>query len=122
MNGRRSDYTFAVVEILGDSRANQIVQIVDQDLGNVSVTNDIENILNEIQARLPGHPTAYVWIYRDSMETWDEVVVDDVGNFVKFKALPRGRCFTEIQAAAIAQFQARHKEAQAPVFGSRPPA
>ena len=121
MNGRRSDYSFAVVEILGDSRANEIVQIVDQDLGNVSVTNDIENILNQIQARLPRHPTEYVWIYRDSMETWDEVVVDDVGNFVKFKALPRGVCFTEIQAAAVTQFLARHLDAQAPVFGSKPP-
>ena len=122
MSGRRSDYTFAVVEILGDARANEIVQIVDQDLGNVSVTNDIENILNEIQARLPRHPTDYVWIYRDSMETWDEVVVDEVGNFVKFKALPRGVCFTEVQAAAITQFLARHLEARGPIFGSRPSA
>lgn len=115
---RRSDYTFALVEIQGDARANQIVQIVDQDLGNVSVTNDIENILNEIQARLPGHPTDYVWIYRDSMTNWDEVVVDDVGNFVKFKALPRGRCFTEVQAAAVTQFLARHLAARGPAFGS----
>ncbi len=117
MSGRRSDYTFAVVEILGDSRANEIVQIVDQDLGNISVTNDIENILNEIQARLPRHPTDYVWIYRDSMEAWDEVIVDEVGNFIRFKALPRGVCFTEIQAAAVAQFLARHLAARGPVFG-----
>lgn len=115
----RSDYTFAVVEILGDERANEIVQIVDQDLGNMSATNDIENILNEIQARLPRHPTDYVWIYRDSMELWDEIVVDEVGNFVKFKALPRGVCFTEVQAAAVVQFLARHLAARGPSFGPR---
>jgi len=120
MSASRSDYTFAVVEIFNDERANEIVQIVDQDLGNMSVTNNIENILNAIQARLPRHPTEYVWIYRDSMELWDEIVIDDVGNFVKFKALPRGVCFTEIQAAAVTQFLARHLEARKPVFG-RPP-
>lgn len=108
----RSDYSFAVVEVVGDERATHVVQIVDLDAGRMSVTNDIENVLLEIQARLDRHPTEYVWIYRDSMENWDEVQLDDVGNFQRFNALPRGRCFTEVQAEAVVRFLARHVNAR----------
>ncbi len=106
-----ADYAFAVVQVFNDERANEIIQIVDNKTG-VSVTNDVENVLNEIEVRLPRPATDYVWIYRDTMDNWDEIVVDDVGNFVKFAPLPRGRCLTEIQAAAITQFLARHLEAR----------
>ena len=46
-------------------------------------------------------------IYRDSLEQWDEIVVDQVGNFARFAALPRGRCRTELQAEAIVRLCAR---------------
>ena len=107
-----ADYSFAVVQVFKDERVNNVVQIVDLDAGNMSVTNDIENVLLEIQARLPDHPTDYIWIYRDSMENWDEIQLDDVGNFQRFNALPRGRCFTEVQAEAVVCFLARHVNAR----------
>ncbi len=105
----RADYAFAVVAVFNDTRATEIIQIVDAKT-DVSVTNDIENVLNEIQARIPRRPGDYAWIYCDSMDNWDEIIVDDVGNFVKFAALPRGRCFTEVQAEAVARYLARQLE------------
>jgi hypothetical protein len=103
----RSDFTFAVVEVQDDERATQVIQIVDDNLGNMSVTNDVENVINEISARLPRPATDYAWIYRDTEELWDELVLDNVGNFKKFAPLPRGRCFTEVQAEAVIRFLER---------------
>lgn len=103
----RSDYSFAVIQIFQEKRAVEVVQIADANLGNMSVTNDIENVINEIAARLPNPPFGYAWIYRDSSGDWDEILVDQTGNFVKFVALPRGRCLTELEAEAVARLLAR---------------
>lgn len=105
----RADYDWSHSQVLGDHRATTVIQIVDLDLGNMSVTNDIENILLEISGQLPEDNALEenAVIYRDSTGAWDEVVLDQVGNFRKFAALPRGRCFTELQAEAVVRLVAR---------------
>jgi hypothetical protein len=103
----RSDYSFATVAVYGETQVVEVVQIADANLGNMSVTNDIENVINEIAARLPNPPSGYAWIYRDSSGAWDEILVDKAGNFEKFVALPRGRCLTELEAEAVARLLAR---------------
>ena len=59
-----ADYTYTV--------KSNIIAIVDLDLGNRSVTNDIENILDEIRVEI-GDLAGYSVIYRDSMGRWDGV-------------------------------------------------
>ena len=105
----RADYGWSQSQVLTDSRSTTVLQIVDENRGEMSVTNDIENVLLEISEALPeDNPLSEnAVIYRDSTGAWDEVVLDQVGNFQKFAALPRGRCFTEVQAEAVVRLVAR---------------
>ena len=107
----RSDFDWKIVEILQDERAVQVVEVVDLDLGNMSVTNDVENVILEIAKILPRPPTDFAWIYADSTGAWDELVLDHTGNFKNFAALPRGRCHSELQAEAVVRLLARELEA-----------
>lgn len=61
-----------------------IIAIVDLDLGNRSVTNDIDYILEEIRAEL-GDLSGYSVIYQDSMGRWDGVRL--VGRTVEFYSI-----------------------------------
>lgn len=60
----RADYTYTV--------AGSVIAIVDLDQGSKSVTNDMEHVLDDIQAEL-GDLSGYAVIYRDSMGRWDGV-------------------------------------------------
>lgn len=53
-----ADYTYTVED--------SVIAIVDLDLGNRSVTNDMELVLDEIRAEL-GALAGYSVIYQDSM-------------------------------------------------------
>lgn len=53
-----ADYTYTV--------EGNIITIIDLDLGNRSVTNDIDYVLAEIRAEV-GDLSGYSVIYRDSM-------------------------------------------------------
>ena len=59
-----ADYTYTV--------EGSVIAIVDLDLGNRSVTNDMELVLDEIRAEL-GDLAGYSVIYQDSMGRWDGV-------------------------------------------------
>lgn len=59
-----ADYTYTV--------EGNVIAIVDLDLGNRSVTNDIEYILNDIRSEM-GDLAGYSVIYRDSIGRWDGV-------------------------------------------------
>lgn len=48
-----------------------IVAIVDLDLGGMSVTNDIENVVKEISKKENIQAAEYKWIYKDSDGMWD---------------------------------------------------
>ncbi len=72
----RVDYTYTV--------EGNVIAIIDFDLGNKSVTNDIENVLEDIRVEL-GNLAGYSVIYRDSMGRWDGVRL--INNVVCFYAL-----------------------------------
>ncbi len=57
----RADYTYTV--------DGSVIAIVDLDQGSKSLTNDMEHVLDEIQAEL-GSLAGYSVIYRDSMGRW----------------------------------------------------
>lgn len=72
----RADYSYSV--------EGSVIAIVDLDQGSKSVTNDMENVLEDIRAEL-GDLSGYAVIYRDSMGRWDGVRL--VGRLVEFYAL-----------------------------------
>lgn len=72
----RADYSYTV--------KGSVITIIDLDQGSKSVTNDIENVLDDIRAEL-GDLAGYAVIYRDSMGRWDGVRL--VGSSVEFYAL-----------------------------------
>lgn len=49
----------------------KVLLIWDQNLGNMSVTNDIENVVADIAAHEGIDPMAHLIIYRDSEGRWD---------------------------------------------------
>lgn len=51
------------------------IQIIDEDLGNMSVTNDMEAVLRETSLQVDEDLSAYSIIYRDSTGTWDRILV-----------------------------------------------
>jgi hypothetical protein len=64
----KADYTYEIIRIDG----RQVLSIVDEDLGNTSVTNCIEDVVEEIadkEAALDLN-TCHI-VYRDSMGIWD---------------------------------------------------
>ena len=62
--GPRADYTYTI--------EGSVIAIVDLDQGSKSVTNDMENVLDDIQAEI-GDLSGYAVIYRDSLGRWDGV-------------------------------------------------
>lgn len=63
----QANYTYTTVE--ADIK---FLLIEDLDIGGKSVTNDIENVCNEIQQKLQGNILTYVILYKDSMGHWDQ--------------------------------------------------
>jgi len=59
-----------------------VIAITDLDLGNKSVTNDIENVLRKIEYWHQGSIAAFRIMYRDSEGIWDGVHWD--GNQATF--------------------------------------
>lgn len=108
-----SDFTY---EIHGN-----IIAIEDLDLGNKSVTNDIENVLCAIrfheENKHQGFKANFDFdnkriIYKDSEGIWDEVIVSQIEEFfrgnrlgktltVKFSSL--GGCKTKEEAIEVIQ-------------------
>ena len=72
----RADYSYTV--------EGSVIAIIDLDQGSKSVTNDMDNVLDDIRAEL-GDLAGYAVIYRDSMGRWDGVRL--VGSSVEFYAL-----------------------------------
>ena len=70
----RADYTYTV--------EGSVIAIIDLDQGNNSVTNHIENVLDDIRAKI-GDLAGYAVIYRDSMGRWDGVhlIGSSVGSY-----------------------------------------
>jgi hypothetical protein len=62
-----------------------VISIIDLDLGNRSVTNDIENVLRKIEYYHQGSIAAFHIMYRDSERIWDGINWD--GKRASFFAL-----------------------------------
>lgn len=62
-----ADYTYDIEDIKG----RNVVSIVDLNLGHMSVTNDIENVLVDIAERERITISDYMVVYRDSEGNWD---------------------------------------------------
>lgn len=96
MNRRaRADYDYRQSTIDGAP----VLLIVDLDIGNMSLTNDAENVLAEIAAKMPGPLTAFRVFYRDSDGAWDEMVLDRAGNLADFVHGPDGVDFEAVWVA-----------------------
>ena len=67
----KANYTYRVF--------GKIIAINDLDMGNMSVTNDIENVVAEICNKEDINKEDFVWIYNDSEENWDgwDVLTED---------------------------------------------
>lgn len=61
----KSDFTY---KIFSDER---VISIVDLDKGNMSVTNNIENVVKEIADEANVRISHFKIIYRDSSGIWD---------------------------------------------------
>ena len=64
----QADFTYS---ILGN-----VISIIDLDLGNRSVTNDIENVLRKIEYYHQGSIVGFKIMYRDSEHIWDGIHLD----------------------------------------------
>lgn len=63
----RAQYTYELVDVNGKKG----IAITDLNQGQVSVTNDIENVVNEI-AKIEGiDPTECTIVYKDAEGVWD---------------------------------------------------
>ena len=63
----RADFLYRV----GGLDGKKYLMIVDQDLGHMSVTNDIENVVADIAAVEHIDPKEHFIVYRDSKGRWD---------------------------------------------------
>ena len=59
----KSDYSYHTFQ--------NVIVIEDHNLGGMSVTNDIENVVNEISSKENIYKEDYVWVYKDSTDTYD---------------------------------------------------
>lgn len=78
----KADFEYEVV--------NGVLCIIDLNLGNMSVTNDIENVLRFIkrkQQRIYPISVEHV-IYRDSDGIWDQIIFGKgTGEFISFQSI-----------------------------------
>ncbi len=63
----RADYIHKIIQCAG----RNVIVIEDLDLGSTSVTNDIENVVNEIAKMEKIDPADHMIVYKDSDGTWD---------------------------------------------------
>lgn len=101
-----------------------VLLIEDLDKGNMSVTNDIEEVLKDIQAELidqsreeNSDPLILAKIgvmYRDSLGSWDEVVIGYPFHFRGFVMLPRTEALDELMREVAGRHAYRNREHRKP--------
>jgi len=73
---------------------NDLIVIVDLNLGNRSVTNDIENVIKEISINLL--LSDKIIVYRDSNGLYDQVLLNPRGLFERFKPITERRTVIDL--------------------------
>jgi hypothetical protein len=63
--GTEADFTYSI--------SDNVISIVDLNLGNRSVTNDIERVLRKIERYHQGSIVGFKIMYRDSEGVWDGI-------------------------------------------------
>jgi len=63
----RADY----IHKIKDFNGTPVLTISDLNLGNVSVTNDIENVVKDIEVMEKINADEFVVVYKDSDDIWD---------------------------------------------------
>ncbi|HRN92989.1 MAG TPA: hypothetical protein PLS87_11255 [Ferruginibacter sp.] len=63
----KADYTYALREMDGQ----KFICIIDQDRGNMSVTNNIEEVVDEILTKEKINSADHLIVYRDTDGSWD---------------------------------------------------
>lgn len=63
----KANYTYRLREFAG----RNVIIIEDQNLGNTSVTNCIEDVVNEIEQKERIEANLYMIVYKDSDGNWD---------------------------------------------------
>ena len=62
---RKADYMYAI------DRKKALIEIIDMNLGNVSVTNGIEDVTAQIGKYENVYINDFAIVYRDSDDRWD---------------------------------------------------
>lgn len=65
--GAKADYTHEITHFNG----RDVLKIEDMNIGNISVTNDIENVVTDIARMENIDPCRYMIVYKDSEGLWD---------------------------------------------------
>lgn len=104
----RSDWNWTITPLTYANEATafgtfsiEVITIFDKDLGNMSVTNDVENVLEAIAKEVPKPLSEYPITYFDSTDSEDEIIVGRNNKFLSFSALPRGRTSRFVKAEAV---------------------
>lgn len=67
----------------GSLLPKEMLFIEDINIGGMSVTNDIENVIQFIKSEVPNIKD-YIIQYLDSENVWTQVILDEDGNFLAF--------------------------------------
>ena len=89
-----ADYRYRII----DATPYPVLVINDLNLGNRSVTNGIECVLAQIRNEVPNIGKHRV-IYSDSEGIFDEVIIDNSGNFLAFHPVMPGERHTDLGEA-----------------------
>lgn len=76
---------------------DDFIVIVDLNLGNKSVTNDIDNIIEHVRGFVDLKDKTV--IYRDSDCKYDRIVLNDLFNFDHFRSITDKRCVYDLYDA-----------------------
>jgi len=85
----RADWRWAKHHLHYADETVEVIVINDMNLGNMSVTNDIEAVLEELATDLPRSLADYPVMYFDSSSKLDEILINEKGEFAGFADLPR---------------------------------
>jgi hypothetical protein len=106
-----SDWTWAITTLTYADETVDVITIFDRDLGNMSVTNDVENVLEAIAKELSKPLSEYPITYFDSTDSEDEIIIGQNNKFLSFAALTRGRTSRFVKTEAAGRWRLRQRAA-----------
>jgi hypothetical protein len=85
---------------------SHLIVIIDLDKDSVSVTNDAENVVYDVNKsfHLGNFIADCIVLYRDSMGTWDQLLIDKNGKFAGFESVNRERLVDAVRMVSGNQY------------------